>query len=110
MDQSSPLSWSGPFELYFRYDSESGPPQPIDGLVIWPSLGNAKIKIKGTWKAENDFEFKEVECLEGDCSQIVLWGSYKATLDRKNNRLSGTAVGPMGLTGKFQAKRLRPTD
>jgi hypothetical protein len=108
MNQSAPMEWSGPFELFLRYDSESVPPQALDGLTIWPTLGEAKIKIKGTWKSDNNFEFEEVECVAGDCSQVIIGGKYKASLDSKKEVLSGTAVGPMQLKGKFSAIRFRP--
>ena len=102
------MSWSGPFELFLRYDSESAPPQPLDGLTIWPTLGQAKVKINGTWKNESEFEFEETECVSGDCSKVIVGGKYKASLDTKRQILSGTATGPMGLRGNFSAKRFRP--
>ena len=109
MTQTSPMKWSGPFELFLRYDSESSPPQALDGLTIWPTLGEAKVKIEGTWKSDNDFEFKETRCVSGDCSQVIVGGSYQASIDSKKQIISGTAVGPMGLKGIFSAKRFRPT-
>jgi len=109
MTQTAPMSWSGPFELFLRYDSEADPPQPVDGLTIWPTLGEAKIKIHGTWKNDNDFEFQESECVSGDCSQVVIGGIYKASLNPKTHTITGTATGPMGLKGTFLAERFRPT-
>jgi len=109
MNQTSPLNWTGPFELFLRYDSESVPPQPLDGLTIWPTLGDAKIKIHGTWKSNNQFEFEESQCVSGDCSKVIVGGKYKASLDSNNKSMIGTAVGPMGLKGDFSAQRYRPT-
>ena len=103
------MEWSGPFELFLRYDSESPPPQPIDGLTIWPTLGGAKVKIRGTWRSDSDFEFEESECVAGDCSQIIVGGKYKGSLDLQTSTLLGMAVGPMGLKGTFSAKRFRPS-
>ncbi len=109
MTQTAPMEWTGPFELFLRYDSESQPPQLIDGLTIWPTLGGAKVKIHGTWRSDSDFSFEEDECVAGDCSQVIVGGKYKASLDVKTSTLSGTAVGPLGLKGSFSAKRFRPT-
>jgi len=107
MNQTSPMSWSGPFELYLRYDSEADLPQKLDGLVIWPSLGQAKVKISGVWNKDREFQFSEGDCVDGDCAKVVTGGKYKATIDPKSQTLKGSAVGPMGLKGTFEAQRYR---
>jgi len=107
MKQTSPMSWNGPFELFLRYDSEATPPQPLDGLTIWPTLGQAKIKVRGTWKNDGLFEFEETECVSGECSKVVVGGKYKASVDAKREVITGDAVGPMGLKGQFSARRFR---
>jgi hypothetical protein len=108
MTQTAPLQWEGPFALYLQFDPEVSPPQPIVGVIMWPTLGGAKTKIKGTQKSPTRFEFIEESCAEGDCSQIVLGGHYITEGDSELRKLRGTATGTLGLTGRFKLERFDP--
>ena len=100
--QTAPMPWSGPIELYLRYDSESPPPQKVDGVLSWPSLGKARVRINGERAADGTVRFTETSCLDGDCSQVVLGGSHRLTPNRSQAGYDGLAEGRFGLKGSYR--------
>lgn len=99
--QTAPIPWDGPLELYLRYESEARPPQRVDGVLTWPTLGMARVKVVGERQADGSYELRETECLDGDCSQVVLGGRHHLTEIKNKFQLSGRAEGQMGLQGNY---------
>ena len=101
------MAWSGAMELYIKYDPEDDFPQKLEGVVTWPDLGHARTSISGDLRADGSLNFNEVSCIEGDCSKIVLGGSYAARIKGSGEQVSGTANGPYNLRGKFELRRAK---
>lgn len=101
-EQTSPLPWKGPIELYLRYDSEAEAPQRVDGILTWPSLGNARVKIEGERSGDGSIRFIETACLAGDCTKVVLGGRHHLIPERSQAALRGTADGRFGLKGSYR--------
>lgn len=101
--QTSPIPWSGPMELYIRYNSDSDPPQKIEGVITWPTLGKAQVRIEGIRQASGSMQFREVACLAGDCGKVVVGGVHELTMRAGQPILQGTAKGSfgLGLMGKY---------
>ncbi len=106
-NQTSPLAWSGPIELFLRFDSDSTSPQELDGIITWTTLGEARVRILGTRTTDGSIEFRETECLDGDCSQIVLGGSHRLQSKEGGNELEGKAEGAFGLKANYVLTRIR---
>lgn len=99
--QTSPMPWTGSMELYLRFDPEGEYPQPVQGIITWPDLGNARTRVEGSFKSETELEFHEVECLEGGCDKVVLGGAYTAVVDSQLRAMTGSATGSNALHGTF---------
>ena len=98
--QTVPVSWSGPIELYIRYESFADSPQPIDGVLSWPSIGDTKVRIEGKRFPDGSLEFEEKECVEGDCGRFALGGTHHLRFEKRRILLFGQTGGKLGLGKK----------
>ncbi|MCB0346395.1 MAG: hypothetical protein KDD66_14845 [Bdellovibrionales bacterium] len=93
-------------ELYIRFEPEGDLPQPIEGVLSWTGLGT-RTKIVGSM-TERGINFREAECLAGNCGKIVLGGNYQASFSKNRTHLSGKAVlKSRGLSGSFELKKTK---
>ncbi len=99
------MPWKGPVEVYLRFDEDAEPPQPLTGVMTWPTLGDAKTQISGKILSTVAMQFREDRCLTEDCSKLVLGGTYSAQTDKLRTIMTGQAVGPFGLKGRFRLER-----
>lgn len=95
------MEWTGPMELYLRYESEMRPPQEVDGVLTWPTLGMARVKVVGIRNADGSMELQETECLDGDCSQVVIGGKHSLKIEKSSMNFKGKAKGKFGLQGEY---------
>ena len=97
--------WAGKMELYLRYRAGEEDSRKIEGVVIWPELGNKKVIISGT-KSWTNIVFKETECASSNCSSLVLGGVHRGEFNEGYTELKGTAEHKLiGLKGSFTLKR-----
>jgi hypothetical protein len=106
MAQSSPMPWKGPMELYLRFDEEDSYPAKISGIITWSTLGQARTSIEGQMLKNGTISFSETACLSGDCSKVVLNGTYQGTI--RGDHLTGKATGLFGLQGDFNLRKATP--
>lgn len=104
MTQTSPMPWKGPMEFYLRFDEEDSNPAKISGIITWSSLGQARTMIKGEMSVGGTINFSETSCLSGDCSKVILNGSYQAKI--AGDHMAGEATGLFGLKGEFSLNRI----
>jgi hypothetical protein len=105
MSQKSPMPWKCPMELYLRFDEEDSFPAKITGVITWETLGKARTSIEGQMLQNGTISFTETACLSGDCSKVVLGGTYRGTI--RGEHLSGKATGLFGLQGDFELTKSR---
>lgn len=104
--QSGSPSWTGPMQLYIRYDASASPPQRLTGMIIWKTLGGSKVQIEGT-RSDDSIRFKETNCISGNCDQLIVGGEYSARYDIGHSTLHGTARHEKhSLSGAFSLHRL----
>lgn len=72
----------------------------IEGTIVWPTVANNKTAVKGSCEGPN-FEFTEVEVLEGDDVQVPV--SYKGKFSSASKAVSGTFKNEEGdAQGRFE--------
>lgn len=92
-------------ELYLKLDPEASFPQPLEGVITWPTLGKARTAIEGTLSSAGELRFTETRCLSGACDKVVLGGEYRAKIDKAAKHVKGSAAGPFGLSAHFELNR-----
>jgi len=101
--QHGMVEWEGPMELYIRYDDDASLPQPFEGVITWKKLGNTRTRVSGM-RGKDSVSFTELDCLAGDCTKVMLGGSYQGKV--RGARLEGKAQLPLvGLIGKFKLRK-----
>ena len=99
--RTSPEPWTGPIEIYFRYESDGDPPHKLDGVLIWPTLGRARIRIEGKRLADGSLEFVEKSCLDGDCSQLSRGRKHRLLFRKSILTFDGTVTDSFGVRGRY---------
>ena len=105
-EQESPMPWSGTMELFIRYSPGEDFPQRIEGVLTWGGLGQARTRVIGQ-RSETVLHFKETDCLESNCSFVVLGGVYRGEFSDDYQEFSGKAKhSRAGLRGNFSLRRV----
>ncbi len=106
MTQESPVPWKGRMELFLRYSSGEEDPRDFEGVVTWPSLGEAQTKVIGK-KSWSEISFVEKQCLSGECNRVTLGGKYSGKFNQTYDVLEGSAsILGTGFSGKFLLRRV----
>jgi hypothetical protein len=72
----------------------------VEGTIVWPTVANNKTAVKGSCEGPN-FEFSEVELLEGDEATVPV--SYKGKFNSASKTVSGTFQSDDGdAQGRFE--------